>query len=590
MRRFCALLALACTAVLRCGGGGSDLPALDGAEPRVAERIRDAAAAVEREPESAAAWGRLGIVYDVNGFEPEAVPCYERAQALDAAEWRWPYFAGLALLRNDRQTARRQLELAVTRKPDYPPIHFYLGVLSLEAGDLDGAVARFQSALALDPGFVNAWLGLARGAHARGAATEALEFVEKARGLAPKEAGVYLHLAEVYRLLEQPERATQAAALAVSSPITARADGFATVPDPARDEALAQEGVSSERLQENAARLLAAGRAMQAVAELRRAVEANPDFIDLRLELVRALSIAGAVKEMQTEAQLALALEPDSAIAHARIGQALALSGKREEGLQALRRALELDPKLDEARANLGALLGAMGRAEEGIDLLRAAHGALPGNPDVAYDLAALLARAGHVEEALDVVNDLLEAHPGHAPGHVLLGTIHALNGKPEASVEALERALALDPDDPDARMELGRSLWDLGRYAQAIAAFSAAAERRPDDADLTRELALALATAPDAQARDAKRALLLAQRLCESSRFSDPMHLETLAAAQAATGAFASAADTAGRAITIVERALAGLPPADTARRGILVEFGTQLRERQARYKGGTS
>ncbi len=592
MRSSGVLLALACGALVLCagcGGDAGDVP-LEGAEPRVAARIREARAGIEREPESAAAWGRLGLVYDANGFTPEAVPCYERAGELDPSEWRWPYFAGVALLRNDRGTARRQLELAATRKPDYPPAHFYLGLLALEAGDLDGARERFRRALELDPGFVDALLGLARVAHARGAGREALGFVDEALRLAPGESAVHLHLAEIYRLLEQPERAAHAALVGRSSPIPARNDGFGTLSDPVRDEALQQAGVSSARLRENGLRLLAAGRVAQAVAELQQAVQANPDFIDLRLDLVRALAASGAVEETVAEAERARSLDPNSAIAHARIGEALALAGRRDEGLAALERALELDPNLNEARANLGALLGEMGRVEEGIELLRAASAALPGNPDVFYDLAALLARAGRMEEAVAAAQALLETHPRHAPGHVLLGTLHAMSGRPEESVEALRHALELHPDDPDARIELGRSLWDLGRHAEAIAAFGAAAERRPDDVELTRELAWALATAPDARVRDGQRALVLAQRLCERSRFSDPTHLETLAAAQAATGAFASAADTAGRALAIVERTLAGLAPADTARRKVLVEFGSQLRARQARYRGGAS
>src|SRR5262249_61451661 len=75
-----------------------------------------ARAAVRRAPQSAAAWGRLGMLLAAHGFYPESVACFAQAQQLDPGEVRWPYFQGVALALTDPDAAlphlRRAVELA----------------------------------------------------------------------------------------------------------------------------------------------------------------------------------------------------------------------------------------------------------------------------------------------------------------------------------------------------------------------------------------------------------------------------------------------------------------------------------------------
>lgn len=587
-----APLALLALVAVGCGCGDGDLnvpmPSLEGAESLVAERIREAAEGIVRDPKSAAAWGRLGIVYDVNGFPVDGVSCYERALELDPAEWRWSYFAGIALEESDAAAALDHFEHAARLVSDYAPLEFRRGALAIEARDLDAAERHLERALELDPALVNARLGLAHVAVARNDPAAALGFIEHAVSLAPDEAAVHFHLAEVNRLLGRPDQAEQAEQIGRSSPIPAGKDGFATLHDRERDAATLREGVTIDWLILNARRHLAEGRPQEAVLALRQAVEARSDSVDLRLELSRTLAQVGAIDEAVTEAESALALDDGRADTLVQMGEVLAHAGQLERASQTLRRALEIDPDSREARATLGAVLLEAGRLDEGIELLRAASAALPGNVEVAYNLAAALVKAERLDEAAEVATSLTVRLPGYAPAHALLGTIHGLAGRLEPSVAALRRALELAPDDIEARMELGQSLWELGRYGESIDVYAQAAARRPNDPEIARELAWSLATSPDLKSRDGARAMVLAQRLCEQSQYKNPMHLETLAAAQAAAGSFESAEQTAGQALKIVESAITGLEPSDSARRAVLADFASQLRARQAQYRRG--
>ena len=137
-------------------------------EPLLVERIREATQAVRDDPTSAAAWGRLGEVYDVNSFEVQALECYARARELDPKQWRWAYFAGILLRPNDPLSALDLFTRAARLEPDYAALRFHLGFAHYLAEDFEEAERHYRHALRLDPDCVNARLGLARIALARG--------------------------------------------------------------------------------------------------------------------------------------------------------------------------------------------------------------------------------------------------------------------------------------------------------------------------------------------------------------------------------------------------------------------------------------
>src|SRR4029077_8339621 len=65
---------------------------LAGVGPRVAELIREQGNQVRGPARAGAAWGRLGQVYRVHGFDEQAVACWTQAERFDSREPRWPYY------------------------------------------------------------------------------------------------------------------------------------------------------------------------------------------------------------------------------------------------------------------------------------------------------------------------------------------------------------------------------------------------------------------------------------------------------------------------------------------------------------------
>ncbi len=66
-------------------------------EPRVLEAISEATETVASNPDSARAWGTLGMVFDAHSYLPEAVRCYRQALQLTPDDYRWNYHLAITL-------------------------------------------------------------------------------------------------------------------------------------------------------------------------------------------------------------------------------------------------------------------------------------------------------------------------------------------------------------------------------------------------------------------------------------------------------------------------------------------------------------
>ena len=74
---------------------------VDSPDKDLADHLRAMIQAVRTTPGSAPMRGRLGMAYDVNGFQTEALATYAQAETLDPEDFRWPYFSAHLLAAND---------------------------------------------------------------------------------------------------------------------------------------------------------------------------------------------------------------------------------------------------------------------------------------------------------------------------------------------------------------------------------------------------------------------------------------------------------------------------------------------------------
>jgi tetratricopeptide (TPR) repeat protein len=146
------------------------------------------------------------------------------------------------------------------------------------------------------------------------------------------------------------------------------------------------------------------GKYTEAIAEYRKAIEKNPQAINLHYRLGRALLqqshdpavLDQARKEFESE----LTLNPSDAVAEYQVAQILAAQQKESEAEAHLERAAELRPDFPEALIALAKLRSEARRFAEAIALLEQAVKLQPRSETAHYNLMMAYRDAGRTDDA----------------------------------------------------------------------------------------------------------------------------------------------------------------------------------------------
>jgi tetratricopeptide (TPR) repeat protein/uncharacterized caspase-like protein len=166
--------------------------------------------AVERTPQDATAWNRLGIVhYGLARYE-DAITAYRAAIELDdilAPPW---YNLGLAYERLRRyDDARAAYRAAIARDPAYAHPWHGLGNVYWALDRPEDAVAAYHRAIELDPTFSAPWAGLSVTYYHLGRYEDALAVHRRSLAVAPRPSGWTL-LGNLYHALGRYDDALDA--------------------------------------------------------------------------------------------------------------------------------------------------------------------------------------------------------------------------------------------------------------------------------------------------------------------------------------------------------------------------------------------
>jgi tetratricopeptide (TPR) repeat protein len=410
-------------------------PSVDfkGLEPQVVEKIRGLQKEVEKNPRSATAWGKLGMNLDIHDLKQEALLCYQKAAELDPAEFRWPYYSATMLAESGTIEALPWFQRARQLNPDYPPLNILYGQMLLSHHRIGEASAAFEQALRADSKSSHAYLGLAQVALMRNDINASRRYLLQAAQINPNHREAHSLLAEVYRRMNQPEKAEQEIRLASALPkITA-------VPDPLYTE-LTAEGYSSYWFEKRGFAYLEKGRYSQAADEFRRVLQIKP-----------------------------------SAEAHSNLAFTLQQQANYDEAAQHYRAALALKPNDRDALNNLATVLFRLGNVEDAITYLVKAKQLYPNFPDAYYNLGTFYWRSGRVAEAIVTFKEGLRNAPYDARSAIRLAWLLATSS--EASLrdgsEALELAKTVCAKTmyraPEALDVLAAAYGETAQFSKAV-------------------------------------------------------------------------------------------------------------------------
>jgi len=314
-------------------------------------------------------------------------------------------------------------ETTIARNPDCWLAQNDLGAVYYERGQVEQAIIRFRSSLAIQPGNAEAQNNLGAALDKIGQENEAITRFEKAAALRPGFAEAYGNLGNC---------------------------------------------------------LLRTGRVDEGILALQKAEAIRPDLARIHNLLGTALLQKGRVDEAALEFQKTLERHPDDDQAHYNLGLALREKGQKDEAILEFQKAATFRPGFAEAQNNLGNALLQKGRVDEAVAHLRKALEIQPDYAQAHYNLGNALLQKGREDEAIIEFQKL----PANQPGFVevqrtLAGIAWRLATSPNPSqrngAKAMELALQTDRlaggNDPMMAAILAAACAEAGQYPQAVAA-----------------------------------------------------------------------------------------------------------------------
>jgi tetratricopeptide (TPR) repeat protein len=326
----------------------------------------------------------------------------------------------------------------------------------------------------------------------------------------------------------------------------------------------------------------------QVLADLNKAIELNPRNLDAwRARGVLYMS-SGEPEKALDDLQELLNRDPDDLLAHQAIAQTLRQLNKYDEAKEHLDRVLEADPdsalaynlrarieeeqgNLDEAienlneairlqPQNLGAILtrARLRAAEEQFDLARSdvdrALQLQPRLPQAILLRSLISAGQQRFGDAIGDLQQLLRGQEGDAAAEIKMqmAAYYEMDQRPRRAIEIYTEIVDQNEENWVALRRRGDALLSIGDQAKAVSDYEAALKIQPEETGLLNNLAWVLATSPDDELRDGKRAVELASKACELTKYEQAHILSTLAAAHAEAGQFEKAIEWSGKAVVL--------------------------------------
>ncbi|MBT8114774.1 MAG: tetratricopeptide repeat protein [Arenicella sp.] len=330
-----------------------------------------------------------------------------------------------------------------------------------------------------------------------------------------------------------------------------------------------------------------------------RALELADDNAVVHHKLAALLIETARYADAEKHLMQAIEIDERMLEAHAALASLLTRIGRTEEALKRFDTALSLDPQSGELAISRAETLIALGRSDDAVTALAAAARINPLDASVGLAYGVVLAEVGQLDKATKQIRRVLDATKDdntRGRAHYALGHVHLQRGNGNEAIASFGNALKLDPRNRAAGLELARTfvrvrdleqalatydvhigLWQdddvtrleaarvalmLGNGSKALSLLQDRAEQATASARLIGSLARLLVLAGDANIRNPKLALQLAQRAVQKSKALQ--HRETLALCRAALGQFNEAVQLQER---LLQEAPADIAPANRSR-----------------------
>jgi tetratricopeptide (TPR) repeat protein len=283
-----------------------------------------------------------------------------------------------------------------------------LGAALVRLGRFEDAVGHYRKALETDPGQVGIRFNLGLALYKTGLAEAAAAEFQQVLDRDPSQRAALLLLADCQLQLGNDARVVE-----LLSPLETELG----------DDRLFAYLLGTALIHRNE---LQRGQAV--IDRLFRGGESAEGHLLLGIQHMGRTDTREAVPELQRAAEL----NPDLPTVHSLLGVALMNAGDRPAAMTAFRRELKTNPNDFQANLRLGLLLRDENRLDEANDYLVRAARLRPKDPDVMYGMARIQLGREDLAAALKTLEELTASAPEFEGGHVLLATVYYRSDRKE--------------------------------------------------------------------------------------------------------------------------------------------------------------
>lgn len=418
---------------------------------QIDQAITHLAKAAELDPTSATNHYKLALAWQKKGNLDEALREIQTAITLGKPPLAEHYLA-LGMIyraRSETAKAKQAIEQAFEIAPDAASTRFALAVLLRDAGYYKEAVQQFERAKAVrhsqDLDFE-----LASTYYLLGDFTKALQLLKQivAEGQPSKSVGVYKLLAETYAKLERWPQALEILEKAVEL-------------DPRNPTLYLDLGLILVNVN-------APSRGEQLFLG---ALQHLPDAAELYVGLAQARISQDHYQDALEALRQAIALSPGYAEAHYLMGNCFNRSEQFADARRAYQKAIELSPERDDFHFSLGSLLENEGEAAGAFTEFEKVISLNPDSAEGHLRLGQLCLQKGDYTGALEHFRKEVGLQPKDPRGYDQLARVYLKTGQPREAQDALEtvRELRKTADSANSRSTGPVELKPIDQYLRFL-------------------------------------------------------------------------------------------------------------------------
>lgn len=292
----------------------------------------------------------------------------------------------------------------------------------------------------------------------------------------------------------------------------------------------------------------------EALADILKVIETKEDDLGAQMAASEILTELKKFDEAMKHAEKVVKLLPKKVNGYMLKARIHIMQEDVKGAIQDATDGLKVEPQNLQAILLRARLRHTDGQKEEARKDLEKALTIQPGLAQAILTRSMFNAADGKYDAAIRDVEQLLEADPGNTDYLLQKAAYLVSDKRPRQAIKVIESILSVEKDNLQALRSRGDALLSIGKQKEAMADFEAIVKAEPDNSGALNNLAWTLATSTDDSLRDGKRALELATKACEVTKYKAAHILSTLASAYAETGDFENARKWSQKAVDTAE------------------------------------